>query len=344
MMLESYLKRVTGGEFLTRSEAYEVAKMLLRGEIPEIKAAAFLAAMRARKESSAEILGFVDAIYEEARKVEVNLEVMDTCGTGGDGLNTFNISTLAALVVAACGVPVAKHGNRAVTGKVGSADILENLGVNIDIAPDKAAFMLEEIGITFLFAPRYHPILKEVAPLRKTLGFPTIFNFLGPLLNPCSLTYQVMGVADASMQTKIAETLKELGLKRAMVVRGENGMDEISPQGKTRILEIEGDLIYAYKLDAVELGFHRITLDMLRGGDLKRNMDIFLQVLNGGMIPARQAVVLNAAAALKVAGKAKDINEGIKMAYEALDSGRARDKLKQMISYSRDEVKVCLRR
>ncbi|SHG72259.1 anthranilate phosphoribosyltransferase [Thermosyntropha lipolytica DSM 11003] len=340
-MIDRYVKKVVSGEFLTYDEAYKGAKMLLKGEVPEIKAASLLAAMRTRKESSHEILGFVDAIYEEAVKVKVDMEVMDTCGTGGDGLNTFNISTLTALVVAACGVPVAKHGNRAVTGKVGSADILENLGVNINISPDKAAFMLEEIGITFLFAPHYHPILKEVAPLRKALGFPTIFNFLGPLLNPCSLSYQVMGVADASMTGKIAEVLREMGLKRAMVVHGENGMDEISPQGRTDILEVGEEVIYAYKLDAVEMGFHHITLDMLKGGDLKRNRDIFLGVLEGRRIPARQAVVINAGAALKVAGRARDINEGIKMAYEAIDSGKAREKLRQMISYSRDGVVVC---
>ncbi|MBO8158770.1 anthranilate phosphoribosyltransferase [Thermosyntropha sp.] len=340
-MLERYLKKVTVGEFLSTEEAYDLAKMLLHNEVPDIKAAALLGAMRSRKESSAEILGFVKAIYEEAVKVETDLEVIDTCGTGGDGLSTFNISTAAALVVASCGVPVAKHGNRAVTGKVGSADILEGLGVNINLKKDEALRILEEIGITFFFAPSYHPILKEVAPLRRSLGFPTIFNFLGPLLNPCPLTYQVMGIADNSMQAKIAEVLKKLGRKRAMVVNGENGMDEISPVGKTKVCEIKDDLVYSYKVDAVELGFHSISLDMLKGGDLKKNTAVFLSVLNGEYSPYRQAVALNAAAALTVAEKAKSINEGLSMAYEAIDSGKAMNKLKEMIALSRDGVNLC---
>jgi len=339
-MFDRYLKTVVGGEPLSQNEAYETARMLLHDNIPEVKAAAFLSAMRTRKERAAELSGFVQALYEEAVTVDSDAELLDTCGTGGDGLGTFNISTTAAIVVASCGIPVAKHGNRAVTGKVGSADVLEALGVNIELTPDEARDMLDRVGITFLFAPHYHPIMKAVGPLRRSLGVTTIFNFLGPLINPCRLSYQVMGIFDPHLQEAIGTTLTSLGRKRALVVYGVNGMDEINPAGITEIYDASPASSRQYRLDPVELGLPVYPLEAIRGGDRETNARILKGVVSGETGPYRQAVLLNAAAALMVAGQAVTFGDGLVMAAEAIDSGKSALTLRNMISYSRDKVLV----
>ena len=341
MMFEKYLKTVVGGDYLSIDEAYMTAGMLLHDNIPEIKAAAFLSAMRTRKESSDELRGFVQALYEEAVTLNSDLELIDTCGTGGDGLGTFNISTVAALLVAACGVPVAKHGNSAVTGKVGSADVLEALGVNTRLGPDEALALLDNAGITFLFAPMYHPVLKQVGGLRRGMGVATIFNFLGPLLNPFKLRFQVMGVSDPSLQDAVARTLADLGRDRAMVICAENGMDEISPNCLTRVYDtgIDGDSVYS--IDPAALGISPFPLDSIKGGDIQTCTRIVIDVLEGQKGPYRETSVLNAAAALLTAGTARDMQEGMLMAYEAIDSGKARATLQKMITYSRDRVISC---
>lgn len=340
-MFDKYLKKVVGGECLNTEEAYHSAQLLLHDRITDVKAAAFLSAMRTRKESAGELFGFVQALYEEAITIDAGEDLIDTCGTGGDGLNTFNISTAAALVVASCGIPVAKHGNSAVTGKVGSADVLEALGVNIRLLPDEAHRLLDKTGISFFFAPYYHPVLKEVGPLRRAMGVATIFNFLGPLLNPCKPAYQVVGIYDQALQETVARTLQNLGRKRALVVHGENGMDEISPIGPTRIYEIHNEKIGSYQLQASSLGISPFDLVDIQGGNLDLNVRIVREVLEGKQGPQREAVVLNAAAALMTAGKAEDLLEGMQLAGEAIDTGRALAALQNMISYSRDGVMVC---
>jgi len=340
-MFNQYLQTVIRGEYLNTEEAYSSAKMLLHDNIRPVQAAAFLSALRTRKECAQELSGFVQAIYEEAVKIDVGMELLDTCGTGGDGLGTFNVSTIAAFVVAAAGIPVAKHGNKAVTGKVGSADVLEALGVNIMLGPDEARTLLEKVGITFLFAPYYHPILKEVGPLRREIGVATIFNFLGPLLNPCNLSYQVMGIADDSMQESIALTLSKLGRKRALVIHAENGMDEVSPSGKTRFYDVKDGEIARYDIDPVDLGLDPIPLDSILGGDISVNTRIFREVLDGAPGPFRDTVVLNAAAAIMTSGKVLDMKEGIQLAEELIDSGKAKKILLKMIQYSRDGVTLC---
>ncbi len=340
-MFNQYLKSVVGGEYLNTDQAYSSAKMLLHDNIPVVQAAAFLSALRTRKEQALEIGGFVQAIYEEAVRIEVDRELLDTCGTGGDGMGTFNISTLAALVAAAAGIPIAKHGNKAMTSQVGSADILEALGVNIMLSPEQARRMLDEVGITFLFAPHYHPILKEVAPLRREMGVATIFNFLGPLLNPCHLSYQVMGIADHSMQESIALTMSKLERKRALVVHADNGMDEISPSGRTRVFDIEPGAMKSYDIDPLKLGFDSISLESIVGGDISVNTRIAREVLEGNSGPFRDTVVLNAAAAIMTAGQAADMAEGKQTAEEMIDSGKARAVLMRMIQYSRDGVRAC---
>lgn len=337
-MFDRYLKTVVGGEPLNQAEAYETARMLLHDNIPEVKAAAFLSAMRTRKERAAELSGFVQALYEEAVTVESDSELLDTCGTGGDGLGTFNISTTAAIVVASCGVPVAKHGNRAMTSHVGSADVLEALGINIELTPDEARRMLDKVGITFLFAPHYHPIMKAVGPLRRSLGVTTIFNFLGPLINPCRLSYQVMGIFDPHLQEAIGTTLTALGRKRALVVYGDNGMDEINPAGLTEIYDATPLGNQQYRLDPAQLGLELYPLEAIKGGDRETNARILQSVLDGEIGPYRQAVLLNAAAALMAAGRVEGVGEGLLMAAEAIDSGKSNMTLRNMISFSRDRV------
>ncbi len=340
-MFDQYMKKVMGGDSLTMEEAHDSAQMLLHDSISDIKAAAFLSAMRTRKESVGELSGFVHALYEEAITIDTGMELIDTCGTGGDGLNTFNISTATALVVASCGIPVAKHGNSAVTGKVGSADVLEALGVNILLQPDEAHRLLDKTGISFFFAPFYHPVLKGVGPLRRALGVATIFNFLGPLLNPCKPVYQVIGIYDQALQKTVAETLMSLGRKRALVVHGENGMDEINPVGSTLVYDIKNDRIDSYLLQASSLGIGPFSLADIQGGDLELNAQIVRKVLEGKPGPHREAVIINTAAALMTAGQAEDMNLGMQMAAEAIDDGRAMATLRNMISYSRDGVMAC---
>jgi anthranilate phosphoribosyltransferase len=265
-MFDDYLKTVVSGDYLSAEEAYTTARMLLHDNVSDVKAAAFLSALRTRKESVDELSGFVQAIYEQAVTIDSDQELLDTCGTGGDGLGTFNISTGAALVAASCGVRVAKHGNRAVTGKVGSADVLEGLGVNIQLSPDQARDMLDKVGITFLFAPFYHPILKQVGRLRRDMGVATIFNFLGPLLNPCPLSYQIMGIADSGLQEAIAQTMIKLGRKRALVIHAENGMDEVSPFCKTTVCKVEGQELSAEEIHPSALGIKPCSMQTIRGG------------------------------------------------------------------------------
>ncbi len=340
-MFDQYLKTVVGGEHLNTEDAYASARMLLHDSVPEVKAAAFLSAMRTRKERLPELCGFVQALYEDALLIDSDHELLDTCGTGGDGLGTFNISTAAALVVAACGVPVAKHGNRAATGKVGSADVLEALGVNIQLSPDEARTMLDHAGITFLFAPNYHPILKQVGPLRRQIGIPTIFNFLGPLLNPMKPSYQMMGIADPDLLEAMAQTLQQFGRSRTMVVCAENGMDEVSPTGKTRVYEADHSGGKHYHIHPQNLGIDAFPMEEICGGDAAANAAIVMRILQGEKGPCRDTVLLNAAASLITAGRAKDMQEGMLMAAEAIDAGKALHTLQTMISCSRDGVLKC---
>jgi len=340
-MFVSLLKKVIGGDSLTLNEAYESACLLLHGEVPTAQAAAFLAVLRSRKETNTELSGFVQALYQKAVTVDTGLQVLDTCGTGGDGMGTFNISTAASLVAAACGIPVAKHGNRAVTGKVGSADVLEAMGVNIQLSPDESRHMLDKVGITFLFAPNYHPILKQVGGLRLEMGVMTIFNFLGPLLNPFKPSFQVMGIADPDLLESVAQTSIITGRERVLIVHADNGMDEISPVGPTRIHDASSAGTNAYSFDPSSVGITPFPLELINGGDAETNAAIIKNVLCGRPGPHRDAVVLNAAAALLASGKAHDFNSGVLQAGEAIDSGRALKKLQHMIDFSRDGMKAC---
>lgn len=340
-MFKDYLKKVLDGEILSEEESYHAAEYLLHDDIEEAKVAAFLAIIRSRKEDKQEIMGFIKALQEKAVKMECDHEVLDTCGTGGDGLATFNISTATAIIVASCGAHVAKHGNRAVSSKSGSADVLEALGCRVDLSPEESLAMLDKVGITFLFAPYYHPVMKKVATIRKNLGIPTIFNFLGPLLNPFSLSYQVMGVSDPVQQEVLAQSVALLGRKRALVIHAENGMDEISPIGRTKVYDIKGDKSNSYYIEAEDYGIKDCKIADISGKDAIANARLIYKLFEGKKGAARDTVLINAGAALFTAGKALDIGEGIMLAAEAIDKGRTMETLQQMIAYSRDGVKAC---
>lgn len=340
-MIERYLKQVVAGDYLELNEAYQAARILLNEDISQLQAAALLSAMRTRKESQEELRGFIQALYENATTMETDQALLDTCGTGGDGLGTFNISTAAALVAAGCGAAVAKHGNSAVTGKVGSADVLAAMGVDIRISPDKAREMVDKIGITFLFAPDYHPILRQLRGLRQEMGVATIFNFLGPLLNPFFLQYQVVGISDGSLAEPVARTVMELKRQRALIVHAENGMDEISPEGNTMIYELREGMISSYTFSPQSIGVPAYPLQQIQGGDLYTNVHIIMSVLEGNPGPYRETVALNAAAALVSCGLAGNMGEGLNLARESLDSGKALKILQKMIAFSRDGVVLC---
>lgn len=340
-MFNIYLQKVVGGQSLDSDEAYHAARLILHDNISSAKTAAFLAALRTRKETSSELTGFATALYEDAIKIDTDLSLTDTCGTGGDGLSTFNISTTAALIVASCGVTVAKHGNRAVSGKVGSADVLEALGVRIDLKPAEALNLLEKTGISFLFAPYYHPVFKKISSLRQDIGVASIFNFLGPLLNPCKLSYQLMGTFDPEMQEALALTLISLGRKNVMLVHAEDGMDEISPICKSRICQVKNQQADISYFDPSLLDIKPFPLQLIKGGDKKQNARIISDILDGKKGPCRDTAALNAAATLLTAGRVKDMQEGLETALEAIDSGKVKSKLKAMVSCSRDGVMVC---
>ena len=335
-MFVNYLRRVIDGGNLTSSEAYEVINLLLTEEISENQVAAFFAALRMRRETGDELYGFASALLEKAIKYEGMEELLDTCGTGGGGQKTFNISTAAAIVCAACGVRVAKHGNRAVTSQTGSADVLEALGVRVDLNIDEARRALEEVGIAFLFAPNYHPVMKKFGPMRRSLGISTAFNFLGPLINPFCPSYQILGVSDPAMMEPVAEALFKLGRKKALVVHALNSMDEISHVGITRLARVDETGVAREDLDPAKLGFTAADLNGIAGGTAVDNAKLIRDIMAGKPGPARDVVILNAAAALMAANKANDMPAGVAMAADAIDSGRTADKLLEMMLFAQE--------
>lgn len=336
IMFVNYLKKVVLGEELTSSEAYNAIDLLLSDEVEDNQAAAFFAALRARRETADELFGFASALMDRALKCEGIGNLLDTCGTGGDGQNTFNISTAAAIICATCGVRVAKHGNRAVTSNSGSADVLEALGIRTNLDRDEARQALDEIGIAFLFAPLFHPVMKKFGPMRRSLGIATAFNFLGPLINPFCPDYQILGISDPLMMKPMATALSKLGRKRALVVHAVNGMDEISPVGITLMARIDEHGIRQEQLDPAQLGFTAADLTGIRGGNAAENAQIIKNVLAGTPGPAREVVLLNTAAALMITGLATDLTGGMELAAQAIDSGQAQAKLRQMIMFGRE--------
>ncbi len=332
-MIQQVIAKLADRENITRDEARAAMDEIMSGEATGAQIAAFLTAMRLKGETVDEITGCAEAMRKKATKVKTKHPVViDTCGTGGDAVGTFNVSTAAALVACGAGAVVAKHGNRAVSSRCGSADVLKALRVKVEeVDVEIVERCLDEIGMAFLFAPSLHGAMKYAAPVRRELGIRTVFNILGPLANPAGASRQLIGVYEERLTPIIATVLKELGSEHALVVHGAGGFDEISTCGPTTVSEIFNGDVKTYWLDQSEFGFQRASVDELIGGDAAMNAKILLEVLEGKGGRRRDIVLLNSGAALTVSGLAKSIKEGIAMAEVSIDSGAARAKLEQLV-------------
>ena len=329
-MIKEAIIKIVDKQDLTYDEAYTVINEIMGGETSPTQNAAFLAALSTKStkaETTDEIAGCAAAMRSHALKVEHDMDVMEIVGTGGDGANSFNISTTSALVAAAGGVKIAKHGNRAASSKCGTADCLEALGVNIDLSPEKCVELLEKVGICFFFAQKYHTSMKYVGSIRKELGIRTVFNILGPLTNPASPTRQLLGVYDKSLVEPLAKVLTNLGVKRGMVVYGLDKMDEISASSSSLICEFNQGEYRTYTITPEDYGIDTCKKEELVGGTPEENAAITISILKGEKGPKRNAVLLNAGAALYIAEKAESFADGIKLAEELIDSGKALEML-----------------
>jgi anthranilate phosphoribosyltransferase len=332
------LGRLVAGRDLSAHEAALTLGEVLSGEATAAQIAAFVIALRAKGESIEEMTGLVRAMLDHAEPLPVprHEEVVDTCGTGGDRSRSINVSTIAALVVAGAGARVCKHGGRAASSAAGSADVLESLGVVIDLGPAGVARCIEEAGIGFCFAPRFHPAMRFAIPVRRDLGVPTVFNFLGPLANPARAGLQVVGVSDPAMADKMLGVLVANGSRRAMVVHGADGLDELSTTGPSTVLDAGPDgEVRRGRVDPADLGLAPATLEHLRGGDAPHNAEVVRRVLEGEKGPHRDIAVLNAAAGLVVAGLSADLAAGVERAGAVIDAGAGRDALEKLVRISR---------
>ena len=333
-MIENAIKKIVNKEDLTYSEAYEVMNEIMEGKTTAVQNAAFLAALSTKStkaETIDEIAGCAAAMREHAKKVNHNFEVFEIVGTGGDHSDSFNISTTSAIVAAAGGVKVAKHGNRAASSKCGTADCLEALGININVEPEKAVELLDKAGMCFLFAQKYHTAMKYVGSIRKELGIRTVFNILGPLTNPASPKMQLLGVYDEYLVQPLAQVLMNLGVERGMVVYGQDRLDEISLSAPTTVCEFADGKYKIYTITPEDFGLERCEKSDLTGGTPKENAEITREILSGRKGHKRNAVLLNAGASLYIAQKADTFAKGIELAAEIIDSGKALAKLEELI-------------
>jgi anthranilate phosphoribosyltransferase len=331
-MIKESIRTISAKQNLSKAEAYETMNEIMSGSATESQIAAFLMGLRLKGETVEEIAGCAQSMREKAVRIRSGRDrIIDTCGTGGDAAGTFNISTAAAIIASAAGAVVAKHGNRAVSSKCGSADVLKGLGVNIELSPERVTEVLEEVGITFLFAPLMHGAMKFAAPVRRDLGIRTIFNILGPLTNPAGAKRQLLGVFDESLTDVLAGVLRELGSEHAIVVHGEGGFDELSTLGRSRVTELKNGAIKTYQIDAQQLGVKRPTIEELRGGDVGLNVQRLRSILEGNEGPPTDIALLNAGAALIVAGQAENLAQGMEVARGTVKSGAALEKLNHWI-------------
>ena len=338
-MIKEAIVKIVSKEDLTYEEAYTVMNEIMSGETTPTQNAAFLASLStksARAETTAEIAGCAAAMREKATPVDAGPDLFEIVGTGGDNAHSFNISTTSALVAAAGGMRVAKHGNRAASSKCGTADCLEALGVNIDQSPDKCRQLLDEAGMCFFFAQKYHTSMKYVGAIRKELGFRTVFNILGPLTNPGHPSMQLLGVYDEYLVQPLAQVLMNLGVKRGMVVYGQDKLDEISLSAPTTVCEFKDGWMKNYVITPEQFGLQRCTKQDLVGGTPAENAEITKAILSGEKGPKRDAVLMNAGAALYIGGKAESLAEGVKLAEEIIDSGKAMTTLEKLISVSNE--------
>ncbi|WP_042457430.1 anthranilate phosphoribosyltransferase [Neobacillus dielmonensis] len=333
--MKNYLLQLAEQKSFSESEMREAMDFILGEEVSESEIAAFLMGLKSKGETVDEIVGIVKALMGKTLSFTKKLpEAIDNCGTGGDGSSSFNVSTTSAFVIAGAGIPVAKHGNRSISSKTGSADVLEHLGVNLNLTAESIEELLEEIGIAFLFAPNVHPKLKKVSMVRRQLKIPTVFNFIGPLTNPISLDYQLLGVYRRDLLNVFAEVLKQLGRKRAVVLNGAGYMDEASLQGENHLTILEDGVITSRSFQPEEVGLPVYDNKFIKGGDAMENADILVNVLKGEKGAYRDTVLLNAGLGIYTAGKALTITDGIKAAAEVIDSGAAYEKLAVLIKKS----------
>lgn len=336
-MIKEAIIKIVNKKDLSYDEAYAVMNEIMSGDTSQVQNAAFLSALStksARAETTDEIAGCAAAMRDHATQVDTGMDIFEIVGTGGDNAQSFNISTTSALVCAACGMKVAKHGNRAASSKCGTADCLEALGVNIDQSPEKCIELLNEVGMCFFFAQKYHASMKYVGPIRKELGFRTVFNILGPLTNPASPTMQLLGVYDEYLVEPLAQVLISLGVKRGMVVFGKDKLDEISLSSPTKICEFKEGWFKSYTITPEEFGFSTCEKSDLAGGEPAENASITRAILAGDKGPKRDAVLMNAGASLYIGGKANSMKEGIALAADLIDSGKAAVTLDKLIQVS----------
>jgi anthranilate phosphoribosyltransferase len=331
--MKHILQQLSEGKSLSSDQINSASESLFTKEITDSEIAAFLIGLKMKGETAEEIAGITAALRARSLKFSKKIPgIMDNCGTGGDGVKSFNISTTSAFVIAGAGIPVAKHGNRSISSKTGSADVLEHIGINLTTSPEKTEEILEKVGIAFLFAPHVHPQLRRIMKVRNDLRIPTIFNLIGPLTNPVELETQLLGIYRRDLVVLFAEVLKKLGRKRAIVINGAGYMDEASLQGENYLAIVENGMITEKVLHPEEFGLSIFTNDSIRGGDAKENADILLRILRGERGPYRETVLLNAGIGIFTAGKANSIQKGIELAKESIDSGTALNKLQQLIT------------
>jgi anthranilate phosphoribosyltransferase len=330
-MIRESIDTVVSGQSLTMEEASTVMREIMEGEATPAQLGAFLTALALKGETTQEIAGMARVMREMALQVKVDGELIDTVGTGGDGKNTFNISTATAFVAAGAGLKVAKHGNRAASGSCGSADVLEALGVQIELSPEAVAQCVNEVGVGFMFAPAFHPAMRHAGPVRREIGIRTVFNILGPLTNPAGAQTQLLGVAFPELGGIMAEVLGLLGTHHAMIVHGHGGLDEISLSGDTSVWEVQGGQVEEWTLRVEDTGLPETPIEAIRGGTKEENAATMRKVFQGEQGPVRDMVLVNSAGVLMVGDKAKSIRQGVEMSAEIIDSGAALAKLDQMI-------------
>jgi anthranilate phosphoribosyltransferase len=340
MTLPEAIEQLLQGKALTRDQARDVMDQVMAGEVTTGQLAGLLIAIRAKGETVEEMTGFVDSMRAHATPLDLPPGAIDTCGTGGDRAGTFNISTAAAVVAAGAGIPVAKHGNRAASSRCGSADVLEALGVDITLDARGVRRCIDVAGMGFCFAPTFHPAMRHAGPARKELGVRTVFNVLGPLANPGRVRRQALGVGAASLAPLMVRVLKDLGHERALVFYGEDGLDELTTTGRSRVFQLKDGEVSEYELDPRDLGLSRSRSEDLRGGTPPENANLLRQVLDGESGPRRDVVLLNAAAAVLASGRADEWAQALTVARESIDSGRARQVLDRLVETSKTTTRT----
>lgn len=332
MKIEVAIKKIANNEGLTEMEVRDVINSIMKGEVTSSQIGAFLIGLRVKGETTEEILGAVKALRDNMTVVPIKNEyLIDTCGTGGDGGKTFNISTAVAIIAASGGVKVAKHGNRAVSSKSGSADVLKELGIKTDCDENESKRIIEEVGMGFLFAPNFHKAMKNVAKERQELGTRTIFNLIGPLVNPAPIRGQLLGIYDGNLVNTVGEVLLSLGLERALVVHGDDGLDEITIADRTKVCEIKDGVLSSYYIKPEDFGIERASIEEVSGGTPKENAEIIINILKGEKGAKRDIVLLNSGAALYVGKKVNSIKAGVELAKSLIDSGKAYSKYEELV-------------